>query len=192
MRNVCTGYCLSFLRARRPARNNEPIRSARPFSRTACQSAQSWRIGNSPDDAPETVGLKTRISPGVLRMRRLKISAIRPHNADLVGTNCFSQEAVAEREGFEPSVSVTQYTGLANQRLKPLGHLSNACQLLNKGQIKRKTRIIGPRREGPEHGRNMPGCQPAPGGLKGSPLHLLGHEKCRRFKRLQGNSRPPW
>ena len=31
---------------------------------------------------------------------------------------------LAEREGFEPSVSVSQYTGLANQRLKPLGHRS--------------------------------------------------------------------
>ena len=33
---------------------------------------------------------------------------------------------MAEGEGFEPSVSVTQYTGLANQRLKPLGHPSSA------------------------------------------------------------------
>jgi len=31
---------------------------------------------------------------------------------------------LAEGEGFEPSVSVSQYTGLANQRLKPLGHPS--------------------------------------------------------------------
>ena len=31
---------------------------------------------------------------------------------------------LAEREGFEPSIQVTPYTGLANQRLRPLGHLS--------------------------------------------------------------------
>lgn len=31
---------------------------------------------------------------------------------------------MAEGEGFEPSVPVSQYTGLANQRLKPLGHPS--------------------------------------------------------------------
>jgi len=35
---------------------------------------------------------------------------------------------MAEREGFEPSVSVSQYTGLANRRLKPLGHLSPGRQ----------------------------------------------------------------
>ena len=33
-------------------------------------------------------------------------------------------EYVAEREGFEPSVAVARDTGLANQRLQPLGHLS--------------------------------------------------------------------
>ena len=31
---------------------------------------------------------------------------------------------MAEREGFEPSVPLTQYTGLAVQHLKPLSHLS--------------------------------------------------------------------
>src|SRR6266568_4457628 len=31
---------------------------------------------------------------------------------------------LAEREGFEPSNQVTPVTGLANQRLRPLGHLS--------------------------------------------------------------------
>ena len=31
---------------------------------------------------------------------------------------------MAEREGFEPSVPLAQYTGLAVQHLKPLSHLS--------------------------------------------------------------------
>lgn len=31
---------------------------------------------------------------------------------------------MAEREGFEPSVLITQYDGLANRCLKPLGHRS--------------------------------------------------------------------
>jgi hypothetical protein len=31
---------------------------------------------------------------------------------------------VAEREGFEPSIAVTHYAGLANLCLQPLGHLS--------------------------------------------------------------------
>ena len=30
----------------------------------------------------------------------------------------------AEREGFEPSIAVTHYAGLANLCLQPLGHLS--------------------------------------------------------------------
>ena len=30
----------------------------------------------------------------------------------------------AEREGFEPSIEVTPYAGLANLCLQPLGHLS--------------------------------------------------------------------
>ena len=34
------------------------------------------------------------------------------------------QMKMAEGEGFEPSVRITPYTGLANQRLKPLGHPS--------------------------------------------------------------------
>ena len=35
-----------------------------------------------------------------------------------------SKQAVAEREGFEPSVEVSPYDGLANRCLRPLGHLS--------------------------------------------------------------------
>jgi hypothetical protein len=31
---------------------------------------------------------------------------------------------MAEREGFEPSVPVSQYDGLANRWIKPLSHLS--------------------------------------------------------------------
>ena len=31
---------------------------------------------------------------------------------------------MADREGFEPSVLITQYDGLANRCLKPLGHRS--------------------------------------------------------------------
>ena len=31
---------------------------------------------------------------------------------------------LAEREGFEPSIEVTPYAGLANLCLQPLGHLS--------------------------------------------------------------------
>ena len=35
-----------------------------------------------------------------------------------------SKQAVAEREGFEPSVEVSPYGSLANCCLRPLGHLS--------------------------------------------------------------------
>ena len=31
---------------------------------------------------------------------------------------------MAEREGFEPSIPFKQYTPLAGERLRPLGHLS--------------------------------------------------------------------
>ena len=31
---------------------------------------------------------------------------------------------MAERMGFEPTIGVTTYNGLANRRLQPLGHLS--------------------------------------------------------------------
>ena len=31
---------------------------------------------------------------------------------------------LAERPGFEPGIGFDPYTGLANQRLRPLGHLS--------------------------------------------------------------------
>lgn len=39
---------------------------------------------------------------------------------------------LAEGKGFEPSIPVSQYNGLANRRLQPLGHLS-AIRLLNGG-----------------------------------------------------------
>ncbi len=35
---------------------------------------------------------------------------------------------MAEREGFEPSIHLTAYDGLANRCLKPLGHLSGYKQ----------------------------------------------------------------
>lgn len=35
---------------------------------------------------------------------------------------------MAERGGFEPPIPFKGYTGLANQRLQPLGHLSNIPQ----------------------------------------------------------------
>jgi hypothetical protein len=35
-----------------------------------------------------------------------------------------SSSSNAEREGFEPSIAVTHYAGLANLCLQPLGHLS--------------------------------------------------------------------
>ncbi len=37
--------------------------------------------------------------------------------------------SVAEREGFEPSVPVSQYTRLAGEHLQPLGHLSGYLTL---------------------------------------------------------------
>ena len=38
---------------------------------------------------------------------------------------------LAEREGFEPSNQVTPITGLANQRLRPLGHLSRNLPMMS-------------------------------------------------------------
>jgi hypothetical protein len=37
----------------------------------------------------------------------------------------FARVQMAERGGFEPPIPFKGYTGLANQRLQPLGHLSN-------------------------------------------------------------------
>jgi hypothetical protein len=47
---------------------------------------------------------------------------------------------MAEREGFEPSVLITQYDGLANRCLKPLGHRSikNVFLSGNKQKINRE------------------------------------------------------
>src|SRR5437868_13654677 len=36
----------------------------------------------------------------------------------------------AEREGFEPSIRVSTYAGLANRCLQPLGHLSRVSQAI--------------------------------------------------------------
>jgi hypothetical protein len=41
---------------------------------------------------------------------------------------------MAEREGFEPSVLITQYDGLANRCLKPLGHRSLIYQFCLLGE----------------------------------------------------------
>src|ERR1039457_5034837 len=42
----------------------------------------------------------------------------------------FPRKFLAERGGFEPPIRFNPYTGLANRRLQPLGHLSsNANQL---------------------------------------------------------------
>ena len=38
----------------------------------------------------------------------------------------FAAPLFAEREGFEPSIEVTPYAGLANLCLQPLGHLSKS------------------------------------------------------------------
>jgi hypothetical protein len=37
--------------------------------------------------------------------------------------------ALAEREGFEPSMPVARHTAFREQRLQPLGHLSNTFRL---------------------------------------------------------------
>src|SRR5687768_1970778 len=38
---------------------------------------------------------------------------------------------LTEREGFEPSIRVSAYAGLANRCLQPLGHLSGRCRNLD-------------------------------------------------------------
>ncbi len=38
--------------------------------------------------------------------------------------------AMAEREGFEPSIGYKAYTPLAGERLRPLGHLSSVVRIL--------------------------------------------------------------
>jgi hypothetical protein len=38
-------------------------------------------------------------------------------------------EPETEREGFEPSIRVSTYAGLANRCLQPLGHLSQSFKL---------------------------------------------------------------
>ena len=43
-------------------------------------------------------------------------------------------QAVAEREGFEPSVEVSPYDGLANRCLRPLGHLSTGLSSMRGSQ----------------------------------------------------------
>ena len=42
--------------------------------------------------------------------------------------------AVAEREGFEPSVEVSPYGSLANCCLRPLGHLSTRLSSMRSSQ----------------------------------------------------------
>src|SRR5438132_14197642 len=41
----------------------------------------------------------------------------------------------AEREGFEPSIRVSTYAGLANRCLQPLGHLSGRVSEVIGGEI---------------------------------------------------------
>ncbi len=42
---------------------------------------------------------------------------------------------MAERGGFEPPIPFKGYTGLANQRLQPLGHLSKPKLLILLGNL---------------------------------------------------------
>ena len=44
------------------------------------------------------------------------------------------EQAVAEREGFEPSVEVSPYGSLANCCLRPLGHLSTGLSSMRGSQ----------------------------------------------------------
>ena len=44
------------------------------------------------------------------------------------------RKAVAEREGFEPSVEVSPYDSLANCCLRPLGHLSTGLSSMRGSQ----------------------------------------------------------
>ena len=57
---------------------------------------------------------------------------------------------MAEREGFEPSRGCYPSNGLANRRLKPLGHLSTGLKRKNKlidRQFKFKRRVQSGRKE---------------------------------------------
>jgi hypothetical protein len=44
---------------------------------------------------------------------------------------------MAEREGFEPSVTVSHYGGLANRWIKPLSHLSRWRRMRGKPPMRR-------------------------------------------------------
>gem|GEM_PF-3897341 len=50
-------------------------------------------------------------------------------------------ENMAEREGFEPSVLVSLYGGLANRWIKPLSHLSGDVREPHNTQPRRKIPI---------------------------------------------------
>ncbi len=56
---------------------------------------------------------------------RLRTAAVTPAGNLRSPLHC--ERRLAEREGFEPSIGVTPYAGLANLCLQPLGHLSGCC-----------------------------------------------------------------
>ena len=53
----------------------------------------------------------------------------RPHSCGLwVYMRCHGNDRVAETEGFEPSVQMYPYDGLANRWFQPLTHVSGSQQ----------------------------------------------------------------
>jgi hypothetical protein len=65
---------------------------------------------------------------------------------------------LAEREGFEPSVQVSPYDGLANRWFKPLTHLSKVDRIttLIGGYCWRRVRDSNPRWVSPQQFSRLP------------------------------------
>src|SRR6185436_10201643 len=64
----------------------------------------------------------------------------------------------AEREGFEPSIRVSTYAGLANRCLQPLGHLSRRTSKLRRLRERREASVL--RLKLPQHVHNHPAAAP--------------------------------
>src|SRR5688572_8647826 len=86
-----------------------------------------------------------------------------------------SDPTLAERGGFEPPVSVTQYNDLANRRLRPLGHLSRSRKHVGDGpDLLIRFRLFSYQETGGGGGIRTPGDL-RHGGFQDRCLRPLGH-----------------
>src|SRR5882762_10896103 len=90
------------------SRNFPPSRRAKSQLKSAVRAPPTWRY-------PVGEGAKRSRGFGLLVISDSRMKS---------GSTLEARTRRAEREGFEPSIRVSTYAGLANRCLKPLGHLS--------------------------------------------------------------------